>query len=257
MRDEPDGRRPLSDAALADSAVVANCAMNRERGLTGVNSYARELGFSPLDALAGSMTGPHHDGGAAGQGPGWLDLCCGSGRALIEAAGQLRALAPARRAALIGVDLVDAFVHQYEPLPGLDLICGSVLTYEPARAFDLITCVHGLHYVGDKLAIVSRAASWLSPAGRLAADLDLDSIRLADGRPAGRPLAARLRAAGFSYNGRRHQLSCIGPKRVDLPYAFLGSDDRAGANYTGQPAVDSYYREDLAVAGAMPYPTLR
>jgi SAM-dependent methyltransferase len=218
--------------------------MNRERGLTGVNSYARELGFSPLDALAGS----HHDGAAAGQDPGWLDLCCGSGRALIEAARHLHATVPARRAALIGVDLVDAFAHQDEPLPGLELICGSVLDYAPARAFDLITCVHGLHYVGDKLAIVSRAASWLTPAGRLAADLDLTSIRLADGRPAGRPLAARLRAAGFSYNARRHQLSCIGPQRVDLPYAFLGSDDRAGPNYTGQPAVDSYYREDLAAA---------
>jgi len=31
---------------------------------------------------------------------------------------------------------------------------------------------------------------------------------------------------------------------VDLPYTYLGADDRAGANYTGQPAVHSYYRQD-------------
>jgi hypothetical protein len=69
------------------------------------------------------------------------------------------------------------------------------MRWEPARAFYLITCVHGLHYLGDKLAVLSRAAGWLTAAGRLAADLDLASIRLADGRPAGRALAARLRAA--------------------------------------------------------------
>ena len=28
---------------------------------------------------------------------------------------------------------------------------------------------------------------------------------------------------------------------MDLPYRYLGADDRAGPNYTGQPAVDSYY----------------
>jgi hypothetical protein len=35
---------------------------------------------------------------------------------------------------------------------------------------------------------------------------------------------------------------------VHLPYTYLGADDRtgdrAGANYTGQPAVNSYYHED-------------
>ena len=25
-----------------------------------------------------------------------------------------------------------------------------------------------------------------------------------------------------------------------MPYRYLGADDRAGPNYTGQPAVDSY-----------------
>ncbi|MBD0670490.1 hypothetical protein BU198_07115, partial [Streptomyces sp. CBMA156] len=68
--------RLIGDSELTASPVVANSTMNRERGLTGVNSYARELGFDPLDRLA-------EHGGTA---PGWLDLCSGEGRALVEAA---------------------------------------------------------------------------------------------------------------------------------------------------------------------------
>jgi len=47
--------RLLSDAELERSAVVANCAMNRERQLSGVNSYARELGFDPLEFLTSRL----------------------------------------------------------------------------------------------------------------------------------------------------------------------------------------------------------
>ena len=38
----------------------------------------------------------------------------------------------------------------------------SLATWRPERAYDLITCVHGLHYIGDKLGLVARAASWLA-----------------------------------------------------------------------------------------------
>jgi hypothetical protein len=31
------------------------------------------------------------------------------------------------------------------------------------------------------------------------------------------------------------------PGWVSLPYRYLGADDQAGPNYTGQPAVDSHY----------------
>ncbi len=68
------------------------------------------------------------------------------------------------------------------------------------RSFDLITCMHGLHYLGDKSALPARTASWLTATGRLIADVDLASIRLADGRPAGRRLTTRLRTAGFTYD---------------------------------------------------------
>lgn len=112
----PVDRPLIDDRALAGSSVVANNAMNRERGLSGPNSYARELGFDPVDR-----------------------------------------------------------------------------------------------------------------------------VRRRDGRPAGRALASALRRAGFRYDGRRRRVTRTGPADVSLPYAYLGADDRAGPNYTNQPAVHSYY----------------
>ena len=53
----------LDDERLERSAVVANNAMNRLRGLDGVNSYERELGFRPLEILRGTAS--------------CVDLCCG------------------------------------------------------------------------------------------------------------------------------------------------------------------------------------
>src|SRR5690349_7959152 len=101
-----------------------------------------------------------------------------------------------------------------------------------------------MHYLGDKLAVLGMAASWLTPTGQFVADLDLSSIRLLDGAPAGRRLAARLRVARFTYDPRRRRIRCTGRREVDLPYTYIGADHRAGPNYTGQPAINSYYRED-------------
>jgi hypothetical protein len=72
-----DQQRPvdlLDDGTLAGCAVVANCEMNRQRQLTGVNSYTRELGFDPIDMLTAALTaasvegraGPGQDGTTAG-----------------------------------------------------------------------------------------------------------------------------------------------------------------------------------------------
>jgi SAM-dependent methyltransferase len=226
----------LDDATLEMSAVVANCAMNRERQLAGVNSYARELGFHPLLAVSAQVG----DGGGTAA---WLDLCCGSGRALIQAALQLDRAGRAGRVALTGVDLVDAFDAAPGSVPGLELVCAPVAAWAPRRSFDLITCVHGLHYIGDKLALLTRAAGWLTPGGRLVADLDLSAVKVG-GPAATRRLRSRLRAAGFAYSPRRHQIARTGRRDIRMPYAYLGADDRAGPGYTGQPAVTSYYAEE-------------
>ena len=142
--------RLVDDAALASSAVVANSAMNRERQLAGPNSYTRDLGFNPLDRLL-----TDREGSVA-----WLDLCCGQGRALLQAGTEVAARGLADRVTLVGVDLVDYF----DPaLAGstVELVCAPLTTWTPDRRFDLITVVHGLHYVGDKLGVLARAASWL------------------------------------------------------------------------------------------------
>ncbi|MEU7872234.1 methyltransferase domain-containing protein [Dactylosporangium sp. NPDC049140] len=228
----------LDDDALAGSAVVANSAMNRERGLDGVNSYERELGFNPVEVITAlaRVTG-------APDTVAWLDLCCGSGRALVEAAGRLGEQGVSGRVLVEGVDLVDAF-DPAPDVPWLRLTAAPVQAWVPRRRYDLITSIHGLHYVGDKLGLLARAAGWLTDGGRLVADLDLAAVRLEDGAPAGRRLAADLRDAGFNYDGRRRRIGRDDRGDVALPYVYLGADDRAGPNYTGQDAVHSYYRRN-------------
>ncbi|WP_351235807.1 methyltransferase domain-containing protein [Streptomyces sp. NPDC002133] len=215
----------LSDEELERSAVVANNSMNRERGLTGVNSYARELGFDPVAHLS-----------ALSVSPSWLDLCSGEGRALREAAGRLPTAA-----VLTGIDLVGP-PGPAPATPGVELVTASVAGWAAPRAYGLITCVHGLHYVGDRLGLLARAASWLTPEGLLVAHLDPDSIRWTDGTSAGRAVLAALRAAGFTYISRHHRLTLRGPRSVRLPFQYLGADPHAGPNYSGQPAVASFYR---------------
>ncbi|MEV7520259.1 class I SAM-dependent methyltransferase [Streptomyces sp. NPDC091371] len=221
---------------LERTAVVANNSMNRERGLAGVNSYARELGLDPvahLTAAADRSSAP----------PSWLDLCSGEGRALREACSRLPA-----GSVLTGVDLVGPLVPAPAPA-GPELLVASVAEWSPPRTYDLITCVHGLHYVGDQLGLLARAASWLAPDGLLIGHLDPLSLRLADGAPAGRAAVAALRAAGFRYDARRHLVSLRGPRTVRLPFRYVGADPAAGPNYTGQPAVASHYAV-APVAGA-------
>ncbi|MET7333779.1 methyltransferase domain-containing protein [Nonomuraea sp. NPDC005650] len=214
---------PLTtDDELEGSPVVANSLMNRERRLP---SYNRELGIDVVDVLRATGARPAR----------WLDLCCGTANALNEATGLL-----GQDAEIVGVDLVDFFACPPRP-PGLRLIAASAATWRPEAPFDLITCVHGLHYVGDKLALLAKAADWLTEDGLFVANFDTRSIRLPDGSPADRRLTAALRSQGMTYDGRTRRISCRGRKRLDLPYRYLGADDQAGPNYTGQPAVNAHY----------------
>ncbi|GLZ07099.1 methyltransferase [Actinomadura sp. NBRC 104412] len=213
--------RLLNDKELQRSSVVANCTMNRERSLTGSNGYGRELG---IDVLAKLPAGAR-----------WLDLCCGTGRALHEAAALLEGAAE-----IVGVDLAGHFMPAPPP-PGLTLVAASVTEWVPEGRFDLITSVHGLHYLGDKLAVLARAASWLCDDGLLVANFDARSIRAADGTPLGRRLTTELERQGFTYDTTRRRISMQGRQEPTFPYRFLGADDTAGPNYTGQPAVDSFY----------------
>lgn len=84
----PKARTLLSEEMLESLGVVANCRMNRSRDLA---SYRRELGLDPLSFLNRF------------DNPGWLDICCGEGRALVTAAKQ------APEVEIVGVDLAGHF----------------------------------------------------------------------------------------------------------------------------------------------------
>jgi SAM-dependent methyltransferase len=224
-------RTLLGDEELERSSVVANCRMNRQRTLTGSNGYAKELGLHPLDLMRRTT----------GDRMRWLDLCCGEGKALVEAARIVHEEGAAENVEIVGLDLVAPPTPLGPKLSCLQFVRESLVRWEPVGQFDLITCVHGLHYVGDKLGLIARAVRWLTAEGQFVANLDLGNIKLVDGRAATRIVAGELRRAGLQYDRRRHLLRCPCRMEVRLPFQYRGADDQAGPNYTKQPAVDSYY----------------
>ena len=159
----------------------------------------------------------------------------------MQAALQVHAEGLSSQIQIIGVDLVGRFDRYEVDLSCLRLVESSLRTWSPDCQFDLITCVHGLHYVGDKLSLIAHAASWLTGDGLFVANLVLANLKIPDDRFAARRLTADLRRSGLAYDRRRRLITCQGRKAIELPYRYLGADDQAGPNYTGQPAVNSYY----------------
>lgn len=222
----------LKEEELIWSPIVANNRMNRKRTARGINSYEKEFGFSLekwLDAYRRQEKNIK-----------WLDLCCGEGNALIQYAAYIEKQGLQDNVKLKGIDLVDEF----QPIPSsiscLQFEVKSLvgLTYD--ESYDLITCVHGLHYVGDKLAVLSAALKALSETGMFIANLDLKSIKI-EGMRDPKYLQNKFKDFKVSYNSRRKILSCIGTRNIDFNLQYLGADENAGPNYTGQEAVDAYY----------------
>lgn len=220
----------LDERTLLASGVVANCCMNRERDLNGSNGYQKEIGLDPIAVLT-----------AAAKQRGfarWLDLCCGAGKALIQAA----SIAESQKLPIeiVGVDLVNTFMpHQH---PSLQLMACSLFNWAPTSKIDLITCVHGLHYIGDKLQAIVNALTWLSESGILIANIDLTSIHFDDAAIQGqKQLAKFLRESKIKYDSRKKLVRWSGPRELKIPFTYLGADDQAGPNYTRQPAVNSHY----------------
>jgi SAM-dependent methyltransferase len=224
----------LDTAALEKSEVVANACMNRGRNLAGANSYEKDLGFNPLVFLNMRLEKQHE--------VAWLDLCCGTGRALIQAAEAYHAASLSHRAKLTGVDLVPMFDSIRSGVGGIRLVAASAGTWQTEERFDLVTCVHGLHYIGDKLGLLQRASTWLRDGGLLMAHLDYRNLRIKGRTFSGAQIGKDLHHSGFRYASGRHLLKfCAQNLRHPLPYRYLGADVQAGPNYTGQAAVDSYY----------------
>ena len=213
------------------SGVVANNRMNRERGISGSNSYRKDLSFD-VTAFLREKT-------AAAEKVSWLDIGCGTGRALIEAARDFKDCAGNLR--IIGIDLAGMFHPCPAELKHLKLLETPVEDFEPPEKFDLITSVHNLHYIGDKLAVINKAAGWLKTDGYFAANLELRNLKLAGKQDSSKTFAGLLRKAGFVVDNRKHLITLQGNRNFDPPFRYLGADDKAGPNSTGQPVVDSYY----------------
>jgi SAM-dependent methyltransferase len=228
----------LNQEKLLNSGVVANNRMNRGRGCLGKNSYRKDLSFDPVEFLQERLMN--------NESVSWLDIGCGEGRALIEAAtfftdnNSQENLSKKLR--IIGIDLAGMF-REYSPeLKYLTLLEISVEDYEPVQKFDLITCVHSLHYVGDKLSVIRKATRSLKEDGRFVANLELKNLKLAEKQNSTGTFSRFLRKQGFTVDYRKHLLALQGKRSFDLPFDYLGADDKAGPNSTGQPAVDSFYK---------------
>lgn len=222
----------LSENELVWSWVVANSKMNRKRNASGVNSYEKELKIKPeviLEALI------HHFGSVK-----WLDVCCGEGKALIQAAEYLAAKGLQDKAILKGIDLVDAF----QPIPAtitcVDLEIKSMVEWTSSEQYDFITCVHGIHYIGDKLKVLSTIFSLLSEQGIFIANLDLNNIHFLND-DAQKYLKSIFTQNDIQYNSRTRLITCKGPRQINFNVTYKGANDEAGPNYTGQDAVCSVY----------------
>lgn len=228
-------KKLLDNSELENSSIVANSLMNRSRKCFGGNSYNKELSFDILEFLKIRSKTQNQ--------VRWLDICCGEGNALIEAANSLATKNLTKDVEVIGIDLVGMFQKHSIDYNFLQLIEIPFENYTPNYSFDLITCVHGLHYIGDKLAFLQKAVSFLKPDGIFLANLDISNLKFENGKSANRKISKELRNNGFEYNPPKHLLFFKGKKVVKFNLEYIGADDQVGANYTGQAVIDSYYKE--------------
>ncbi|MBL0745694.1 methyltransferase domain-containing protein [Chryseolinea lacunae] len=207
--------------------------MNRERNATGVNSYERDIWLSPVEFLA--------DRCQKSNAVAWMDICCGRAKALIQTTLHLNPQFPSHHFRMVGVDLVDA----YDPIPAdlnsITLLTESFRSLSTNFKFDLITCVHGLHYIGDKLGAIQKACSLLTPGGTFVANLDLQNFKSLSQKNFHKHISTWLHDSGLTYNNKRHLLTATGNRSLNIPFTYIGANDQAGPNYTGQEVVDSYY----------------
>jgi SAM-dependent methyltransferase len=221
----------LSEAELEWSDVVANNSMNRERKATGVNSYEKDLKLNPLTFILNRKNQEIIQ---------WLDLCCGKGNALIEVAKSFKNTDFEAKTHLKGIDLVDYFSDK-KGLNNLDFEALNLSTWLPIIRFDLITIVHGLHYVGDKIGLIIKAASALKEDGVLMANMDVKNIKITNSEPSEKVMKSFFKKVNIEYNDKTKMIKIVGAKTIEKPFSYVGADDSVGTNYTGQRVVDSVY----------------
>ena len=107
---------------------------------------------------------------------------------------------------------------------------------------DLITCVHGLHYIGDKLGLLSHLSGLLADGGVFVGNIDPVNVRI-DG--VGSPGWRQVAKAAGGYKGRLgyrdHILQMGSGGRIVFDVAYVGASVSEGPNYTGILVMDSWY----------------
>ena len=222
----------LSEEKLVWSPTVANWRMNRERNSSRINSYEQELKFKPEEFLLSKIK----EHGSAS----WVDICCGQGKALIQTADYFRKMELQDDIWLEGIDLInDSFFSNIESVP-VNFQSLSVINWMPSQDYDLITCIHGLHYIGDKLKVIEFMLNSLTSTGLFIANLDLNNIVIKPNKN-NSFLKALFLKKGLKYDSRKKLLSRTGKIKISFDVNFFGADDNCGPNYTGQDSVTSYY----------------
>lgn len=221
----------LNEEELEWSPIVANNTMNRERQAIGINSYEKDIRFNPIRFIEERIKDSEVK---------WLDLCCGRGKALIQTANYFKDIETNHQVHLTGFDLVN-FFDDFEEHKTLHLQQINLSSWNPQSKYDLITIVHGLHYIGDKLALIKRSVAALKPKGLFIANLDLQNIILKNQTKGKHILKKHFSDQGLNYSSRSKILSRQGEKTISFPFQYLGADDKAGPNYTGQAVVNSFY----------------
>jgi SAM-dependent methyltransferase len=226
------------------SDIVVNAAMNRGRRFTGVNSYTRDLRQFDIAAFLQKRIETHPSRTVC-----WLDVCCGEGRALTDASRLWSGTAWAARLEIIGLDLWDDLPPSQESLdgPALRFVAADVAEWVPDAPVDLITCVHGLHYLPDKLGFLERAYSWIAPdGGLLLAHLDAENVRQYENKMSLWPmLSRRVRQQGvplcFSNHLLRIERTPDSPNTLTFGTAFKDRTVSPRPNFSGMTVVDSWY----------------
>ncbi|MGC4103095.1 methyltransferase domain-containing protein [Ferruginibacter sp.] len=222
----------LPEDKLIWSPVVANSRMNRQRNASGINSYEQEFNFKPEDFLASRIK--------SNGNTSWLDLCCGEGNALVQIAAYFYDKGLEQKIHLKGVDLLDTFPNINEKFSCISFETAAVVNYVPRQKYDLITCVHGIHYLGDKLKFLENAINALSSDGVFIGNLDLNNI-IINNKNSGQWLSDFFKRSGITYNNKSRIIKKEGAAVVNFGLHYIGADDTSGPNYTGQEAVTSYY----------------
>lgn len=218
----------VQEKELIWTSIVANSSMNRQRNLTGINSYEKDLYFDILAFIETKLS--------TNQKFSWIDLCCGEAKALFQAQ---EIFTNEDKISLEGIDLIDMFVDKNNKVK---LQIGSLLDWKPSQKYDLITCVHGLHYIGNKLLIIEKVCKTIKEDGMFIANIDLDSIKNSDNQSLKKEILKYLKEEGLLYNSRQKILICEGNKSFEFDFQYLGADTKAGKNYTGQEAINSIYQ---------------